>query len=358
MVDRYRLTSALAALLLAACSGADETTRDDGNADPTNLISYTVAASQTRSTVIRGTEFPVEESFRVWAYEEEGDAPLIDGGIVSCTNGSVWSTQEKYYWPDGGGKVSFYALYPTTLDMDGDTKSFDYLVRGPVDMQEDILYDVVTAGKTDDDVSHNPIKRYAVPLTFHHALSQIAFRGRVNSDNKDWTVSVSNIKVCNVAGWGKFDLTTRKWSDLSGVTDYSVGLSEEAASFSYDDSYKAIDLTAPDGVLLMIPQALQAWDRKENALKSADSYLAIDCHICQGATDVIGSFDQPETVYVPFDSGSSSWQQGYRYTYTLEFGTGYTEDGQPHLRVLIISSEITDWAEGDGDDLGAKMTNE
>ena len=356
MVDRYRLTSVLAALLLVACSGTDETLRDGGNADPTTLISYTVSASQTRSTVIRGTEFPVDESFRIWAYE--GDAPLIDGDVVSSTGGSVWSTQKTYYWPEGGTRVNFYALYPTTLDIDQAAKGFAYTVPVSISSQQDILYDVVSACKTDDDVSHNPVKSYAVPLLFKHALTQIAFKGCVRDDCKDWTVSVSGITVCHVAGKGKFELAAAKWSDLTGTTDYSVGLSSEAVSFGYNSAGTTTDLTASDGVLLLIPQQLQAWDMTSNVMNTTDSYLAVECHISQGTADVIGTAAKPATVYVPFDSGTSSWKQGYRYTYTLEFGTGYTADGQPQLQVLIFSSEITDWVEGDGDDLGAKMTHD
>lgn len=354
MADRYIFASVLAALLLAACSGADEPLSDDnGSTVPTDTISYTVAASLTRSTVIRGTEFPIDESFRVWAFEED-DATLIDGGIVSCTNGLVWSTSEKYYWPQGDGRVSFFALYPNTLSMDKDTKSFSYVVPGDVSSQQDVLYDAVTAGKTDDGVSHNPIKRYAVPLTFHHALTQVAFKGCVSANNPEWTVSVSAITLCNVASRGTFDLTTMKWKGLAGLKDFSVGIRSDAGAFGY--ASEAIDLTAPDGVLLMIPQTLRPWDTDDYVVNTYDCYLAIDCHIRQGYIDIIGTATQPATIYVPFNDGPTSWKQGYRYNYTLEFGEGYNAEGERELQALVASSEITDWAEGGDDDLGAKMT--
>ena len=356
MSDRYILISAIA-VLLAACSGADETIRDDGSADPTDLISYTVETSQTRSAVIKGTQFPTNQSFRVWAFVAGSSTPLIDGDIVSCTDGSAWSTQSKYYWPKGDPKITFYALYPTVFSINKDIKRFTYTVPTAVESQSDILYDMVTASKTDDGVSHNPIKRYAVPLTLRHALTQIAFKGRVSTNNMDWTVSVTDIKVCNVMGTGTFDLTTGMWSSLSGTNDFKIGLSSSPVTFGSSTS-TATDLTASDGVLLLIPQTLLAWDLQDNVSNTSGSYLAITCHIKEGDTDLIGTTTTPTTVYVPFDSGSSSWKRGNRYTYTLEFGTGYSADGQNQFRVLIVGSEITDWADGEGGDIGAKMTQE
>ena len=341
----------LTVIMLSACSGNDDT---NSAADPSGIISYTVKASPTRSSVISGTTFPTDKTFRVWAYEEGSTEALIGGDIVSCTDGSVWSTETKYYWPQGT-KVNFYALYPTSLSYNIANASFSYTVPTDVSQQQDVLYDVIKAGKTDDNISHNSVKRYAVPLTFRHALSQVAFRASISDENSDFTVEVSGITMHNVYTSGMFNLTTRSWGSLSSVDNLAIGISSDAGAITYGGD--PVSVTADDGMLLVIPQSLSGWALGTNVNSTSDCYLAVDCHVTgSGGVDLLGTSSAPATVYVPFDNSSTIWEAGKKYIYNLQFGTGYDAGGNRQLQVLIVGSEITDWTNGTGGDVDAKMT--
>lgn len=348
------VTVLLAALMLTACSGHDEA--EAVQQPEPELISYTVSNASTRSTVINGTSFPAGKSFRVWAFDQVEGTTVINGDKVSSTDGSVWSTQEKHYWPQSNS-VRFYALYPTSLSLNTSAMAFTYTMPTAVASQEDVLYDTETASRTDDRVSHNAIKRYALPITFHHALAQVAFKGRVSADNPAWTVNVSGITLCNIYGTGTFDLNNKSWGGLTGLTSTAIGI-RKAGTLVYSAGADAANLTAADGALLVIPQQLKAWDLKTNVSSAKGCYLAISCHINNGTTDINGTAETPQTIYVPFDNAGTQWKQGCRYTYTLQFGSGLDANGQKQLEILVVESEITDWLSGDGGDLDAKMTTE
>ena len=351
--ERYiSVTVLLAALMLTACSGNDEPTalqQDD------ELISYTVSSADTRSNVISGTSFPADKSFRVWAYDQTNGNTVIGGDIVSSSGGGVWSTQQRYYWPQANN-VTFYMLYPTSLSL-SPSMTFSYTMPADVAKQEDVLYDTETANKTDSRISHNAIKRYALPVKFHHALSQVSFKGRVSAENPNWTVEVSGITLCNIYGTGTFYIRSKTWSALSGLTSTAIGI-REAGTLVYSSGADPVNLTAANGALLVIPQKLTAWDTKSNVSETTGCYLAVNCHINNGTTDIVGSDEKHQTVYVPFDNVGTSWEQGRRYTYTLQFGSGLDADGNERLYIIVVESEITDWAVGEDSSIDAKMTTE
>lgn len=341
--------------ILAACS-AEET--NDNKSVPVigDAISYTVTAAQTR-TVFTGTVFPTDETFRIWAYEAGNIDPLINGDVVSYNTGkSAWTTTATYEWPSGN--VDFYALYPASMTLNTADKTINYTVPTAVSSQADILYDVITAAKGDVAVTKNPVVKNAVPITFHHALAQIAFKGKVKADNKEWTVNVNGIEICNVASTGTFSLTTKAWSTLTTPATFALGMSTSLGAISFYEvdgttEAQATNLTADDGAMLLIPQALSAWDRSTNVSATTGCYLIVTFHVCNNGTDLYGTADSPVKVYVPFDNTNTIWEPGKRYVYTLQFGSGYDADGKQQLQPLIISSEITDWADGSNEIINA-----
>ena len=314
-----------------------------------------MSGTETRSDVISGTSFPASKSFRVWAFDLTNGSTVIGGDVVSSSGGGVWSTGQRYYWPQANN-VLFYMLYPTSLSL-GSGGTISYTMPTDVTKQEDVLYDTETANKTDSRISHNAIKRYALPVTFHHALSQVSFKGRVSADNPKWTVSVSGITLCNIYGSGTYNIHSRSWNGLNGLTSTAIGI-REAGTLVYSAGADPVNLTAADGALLVIPQQLTAWDTKINVSATKGSYLTVSCHINNGTTDIVGSDEKPQTVYVPFDNAGTSWQAGRRYTYTLQFGAGLDADGKEQLYIIVVESEITDWAIGEDSSIDAKMTTE
>ena len=199
-----------------------------------------------------------------------------------------------------------------------------------------------------------------MPLTFHHALSQIAFKGKISSDNQGWTVDVSKIEICNVNGSGTLDLTqaTKTWTNLSAPADYEVGLRSGIGTLAYYESgtttvAEAQNLTADDGVLLLMPQVLTAWDNTAVNVTTATNtgcYLAVTCYIRSASEDIRGTTTTHQTVYVPFDNGTTGWLAGKKYTYTLNFGAGLDADGNgittDDTTAITITTTVTDWTDG------------
>ncbi len=74
-------------------------------------------------------------------------------------------------------------------------------------------------------------------------------------------------------------------------------------------------------------------DKAENS----QSYLIIDCKIEQN-----GLLRHNGTLYVPF---GADWQSGKRYIYTLIFGGGYDENGNPILTPIQFDAETTEWVD-------------
>lgn len=347
------LCRALSAILLTACS-ADDTPQGGNPAAREGVISYTVAASSTRA-VISGTTFPTSETFRVWAYA--GETAVIPGAEVRCLSGDVWGTEDNYYWPEGGGSVDFYAVYPKDVAFDTATKTLSYTADTDRSKQKDVMYETVTRSEAGVASTGN-----AVPLTMHHALTQIAFKGKIKSDNKDWTADVTGVEICNVSGSGTFSLSAKTWSDLSAPKAYAIGMANETVSLGFyeadgETEAEAKNLTAADGSLLLIPQTLTAWDCENTTVSTTTGcYLAITCWIRNSAGNIRGTSEAPVTVYVPFDNSTTQWQSGKKYTYTLHFGAGYDEEGKTITVPITLTSEVTDWEEGTGGELPAEMT--
>lgn len=107
--------------------------------------------------------------------------------------------------------------------------------------------------------------------------------------------------------------------------------------------------------MLVIPQQLTAWNTntttpktKEDADKDKEGYLGISCKIKVNGVDYkIGDEDKnPDGygyIYVPF---GDTWDPGKRYVYTLIFGGGYTDQGEPILTPVKFTASADNW---DGD---------
>ena len=100
--------------------------------------------------------------------------------------------------------------------------------------------------------------------------------------------------------------------------------------------------------MLFVPQVLSPWVPSEKNKEAADNakltYLEISCRIKQNNSYLFGKngFD---TLYVPF---SATWEPGKRYVYTLIFGGGYTDQGQPILTPINFTASADDWTDDTG----------
>ncbi len=246
-----------------------------------------------------------------------------------------------------------------------------------------------------------------VNLHFKHALTQVAFTATKDSD---LDVTVNSITLCNIVNGGTFTATTvtdtsYAWNAEDAVPDASVEVvdmgswttlgttynhyvaalaltgTETSVTVSEDtNSNNPTALTDDDDALMLIPQALTAWSTTADGtgasgtatLTSNNSYLAINCIVYHtGSTEPIIN----GIVYVPFSTSGityasgddtfnakylNAWAPGYKITYNLDFGGGYTDtttpstipdpgktpdpdDLVPTLRAITYTTTIDEW---------------
>ena len=338
-------------------------------------VTFNPEAAATRGPVPAGS-LGTDLSFRVWATKTLSGATTEEAFINDNTSNVVvyddlthyWrTTGATYYWPDAPGalyNVAFYALYPASAPTTSDivsNKTIAFDTTHPIDGNTDVLYTKHQTSLSAVISSSSP----AVPLRFHHALTQLAFQGKLSDAfiTDGLRVTVGSIKVCNVNSTGDLDLaatTTSLWGTLSTPTDYPLTMvSDEGIVLTST----AQALTSSSDITMVIPQVLTAWDPTTQCIYVVDgvstktlttgSYLAIDCKIfdTQTGSYMIGDATSYETIYAPFladpDNPTAAWEPGIRYTYTLSFGSGYSSQGTLiGDRVLNISVSITPWDEG------------
>ena len=338
-------------------------------------VTFNPEAAATRGPVPAGS-LGTDLSFRVWATKTPSGTTTEEAFINDNTSNVVvyddlthyWrTTGATYYWPDAPGalyNVAFYALYPASAPTTSDivsNKTIAFDTTHPIDGNTDVLYTKHQTSLSAVISSSSP----AVPLRFHHALTQLAFQGKLSDAfiTDGLQVTVGSIKVCNVNSTGDLDLaatTTSLWGTLSTPTDYPLTMvSDEGIVLTNT----AQALTSTSEISMVIPQVLTAWDPATQCIYVVDgvstktlttgSYLAIDCKIfdTQTGSYMIGDATSYETIYAPFlaDPGNptATWEPGIRYTYTLSFGSGYSSQGRLiGDRVLNISVSITPWDEG------------
>ena len=338
-------------------------------------VTFNPEAAATRGPVPAGS-LGTDLSFRVWATKTLSGTTTEKAFINDNTSNVVvyddlthyWrTTGATYYWPDAPGalyNVTFYALYPASAPTTSDivsNKTIAFDTTHPIDGNTDVLYTKHQTSLSAVISSSSP----AVPLRFHHALTQLAFQGKLSDAfiTDGLQVTVGSIKVCNINSTGDLDLaatTTSLWTTLSTPTDYPLTMvSDEGIVLTST----AQALTSSSDITMVIPQVLTAWDPATECIYVVDgvstkalttgSYLAIDCKIfdTQTGSYMIGDATSYETIYAPFlaDPGNptATWEPGIRYTYTLSFGSGYSSQGTLiGDRVLNISVSITPWDEG------------
>ncbi len=338
-------------------------------------VTFNPEAAATRGPVPAGS-LGTDLSFRVWATKTAVGTTTEAAFINDNTSNVVvyddlthyWrTTGATYYWPDAPGalyNVAFYALYPASAPTTSDivsNKTITFDASHPIDGNTDVLYTKHQTSLSTVISSSSP----AVPLRFHHALTQLAFQGKLSNAfiTDGLQVTVGSIKVCSINSTGDLDLaatTTSLWGTLSTPTDYPLTMvSDEGIVLTNT----AQALTSSSDITMVIPQVLTAWDPTTQCIYVVDgvstkalttgSYLAIDCKIfdTQTGSYMIGDATSYETIYAPFladpDNPTATWEPGIRYTYTLSFGSGYSSQGKLiGDRVLNISVSITPWDEG------------
>lgn len=162
-------------------------------------------------------------------------------------------------------------------------------------------------------------------------------------------VDIKEIKINNFKTGGTFTLpedaetkpTQANWNLGETFTNTPFTLISKADN---DPIVVKTTSTTIANPMLFAPQTLTAWNTLHNitdANNSNESYLVISCKIKIGDSYKLGSGDKYGTLYIPF--GGYDWEPGMRYVYTLVFGGGYDENGNPILQPINFDASVEEW---------------
>lgn len=309
--------------------------------------------------------------FDVFAFTANGTAFMgkVDtewghDGVHIKHNGTKWdyvNASDLRYWPNEA--LDFYAFNPGTVS-ENMLGNYMWEVKGA---SQKIWYTC-----TDEYAENNNAKNYdvmyaiakgqtkatnsgIVKFNFKHILSQVVFKAKTQYDNMQ--VDIKEIKIRNIKLGGTFTLPAT--ADKTGSwTLHDLGLGAltvvQGKSIKVNSNTTATDISTATP-MLNIPQTLTPWavdgdsKTKEGADKAKQCYLAITCKIKQSGVYLLGAAEgekEYETIYVPF---GVTWEPGKRYIYTLIFGGGYNDQGEPVLNPIQFDAETTNWADANSD---------
>lgn len=363
------LAVAAVATVFASCSNEEELANVGKSESNAIRFAGISGLSDTRATPINTANLTTT-NFEVMAFMSADNALFMGGkhelghsdqGVKIVYNTSAWDYADKdqqAYWPTAGD-VDFYAVSPAMMndlipyfgyDMTSAAKTIIYTTfdeygssRSTI-ANQDVMY-AVAKGRNKTNNGTSPVQ-----MKFKHILSQVVFKAKTTSSILE--VDVQSVKIHNFAVGGKFTLPEEDpkmsdWTISPLMGAYTVKLN--AANVKTNDA--VVDLSDMNSPMMMIPQQLTKWSTysagtavpKIEADGKKECYLEISMKLKQNDSYLIGSAAEYKTVYVPFDN-ATGWEPGKRYIYTLIFGGGYDDQGEPILSPIKFEATTVDWA--------------
>lgn len=362
------LAVAVVATVFASCSNEEELANVGKSESNAIRFAGISGLSDTRTTPI-GTHNLTSTNFDVMAFMSSDNALFMGGKHVSGASDhgvkivyktSAWDYDDSdkvAYWPTSGD-VDFYAVSPAitddlvrqgfAYDMTSTAKTISYTTVDEYDSKgtnHDVMY-AVTKGRNKENNGTKPVQ-----MNFKHILSQVVFKAKTTSSILE--VDVENVKIHNFVLSGKFTLPAVEpamsdWK-LSPAAKGAYTVKLNAANVKTKNA--VVELSDMNSPLIMIPQKLTKWSTSTGAAVSIpeadnaiESYLEISMKLKQNDSYLIGSATEYKTVYVPFDN-ATGWEPGKRYIYTLIFGGGYDDQGEPILSPITFNAATADWVD-------------
>ncbi len=230
--------------------------------------------------------------------------------------------------------------------------------------QVDFITAVATGNKTANETN-------GVELTFDHRLSQIEVRAKSESDTYDY--KVIGVRIGRPETTGTFDFNTNKWEMDSWHNTEIYESTCDTVTLTADP----VSIMGPSGNAMLIPQRLYGWDPVADPDNVArDAYLSVCVQITRkdNGYQMYPFLDENRTSYdynkefgwaaIPL---ATTWEQGKKYIYTLDFtyGAGHEDPDEPTPGRQILSPikytvKVNDWVDVNSDkvfDMTASQIN-
>lgn len=295
--------------------------------DGINVSGFEGEQALTRGTPVGKDNFYTK--FHVLAYWSKNGAPIdqfymdtnASNTAASVGSGTIWSTEQIYYWPGADHSFQFYAWAPT--DASGlvtpttpETKTLAYTVPEAAADQKDIV--VATTNEIQGD------NNAAVPLTFKHICTAVRFA--VGSQMQPG--SIKSVALKGVKNAGTYNMATSNWTlGDATVDDFSQTLNKETTGTEANGDA----ITSPEGTFMMLPQTLPAGATVEVVFTNASG----------GDRTLAASIENTE------------WKMGTTVTYKLSITPEYAfelTDENPvldaHYEIFKTTLKVTDMPAG------------
>lgn len=306
------LLFALAAASLAACSDDDENNNIITPDEPVQTLRpLTIevkenpmvnpdvpATSETKAAI---TTTSTLSAFNInYVY---GATPYTGSTTATKDGEGKWTS--KGVWPDTDSEVKWYAYSHGTFLLTDDANKYPYVsftVEESSSDQQDLLV-ALTSGTYSGPGS-------SLSFTFDHACTALRFLVKKANNLSDYTLSITDVTLCNVIKTGDYYYGTQSWTLGSGRSSYT--LYSGSAKTLGTASYEAFDESdAP--YMFMIPQTLTAWDHT-TAIDEAttQTYIMLTCTITKDDSNVYSG-----TAYIPF---TATLTAGYQHDVKINIG--------------------------------------
>ncbi|WP_278701203.1 fimbrillin family protein [Phocaeicola sartorii] len=323
-------------------------------------ITFTTKVGASRAQVINGVADL--ESFRVHA-EAHGDKDYtwLEQELAKKASGDnssgIYKFETDKMWPADASSIEFWAYGPQEINNithDGGLHIPDFSPKDSPKEQLDLVVAYTASKKTSG----------AVPLTFHHALSQVEVRAKCGADDKHvkikgaWIVNLNNKGVL----WYDKNATDNiRWALDDAKTYYGESFAEIQLSkdfqgllAEYSDDTESKEKRGNS--MMMLPQAITALQDAADP-KDKGAYIVMLCRIeshhvgayvnnHQDADPFVKDFPESATgddikfhhhqlypqplngsykedVYgytcVPITAPEGEWKPGKKYIYNLAF---------------------------------------
>ena len=345
-MKKILLMMAVAALVLASCSSDETVAVNQGDA-----ISFRpLVNGVTRTANGAGVKSAWETGDILYVTAQRGTAKFFQDQFKLDATG--FNSTNKYYWPSDitTTPITFAAFwgadYKTwAADGDGLQLASAYTVPDAVASQKDLLFALKTVAAKPADGG--------VTLNFRHMLSQVVVKVANDQDNLKVTVSGVRIGFLNKTGEFAYNTTnsgsetedyvannTNSGSEtLIARTDWTTtDNTSRNASYLFEQNLSA-NPTVLNGLAtsataltdfspwIMMPQELSAatgYETPQNNGPINDSqkdlngaYIALELAIVDKTSSA--PILSKQWCYWPI---GTTWNPGYRYTYTVNVGSG------------------------------------
>jgi hypothetical protein len=295
----------LVATTMAACSSDD----NDATSQRSEVRALSFEVSETPYAIPNGSRITraaiassLDKFYLNYVY---GSEPRTNGSSIETTKDGEkgWKVGDGFTgWPDTENTVDWYACSENvTFNTSGPYINFS--VNETASDQKDLL--VATASGTYAGTGGK------LSFTFNHVCSALRIYVKKAKNLADYTLTVSEVKLCNVASQGYYyfntSFNTSSWT--LGATKSNYTLYSGAGLTLGTESFVLLgDSSAP--YLFLLPQTLTAWS---GSGAPANTYLELTCVINKNE----GGEVHNGQAYIPF---GAVLEKGYEYDVNINIG--------------------------------------